>query len=117
MRLACQNAAWQAKAAAEGFAAHPDLGGVAKRLQIDTQAVCSKMATRSIEAAQSLKQIVDDLDLNQAAEIVKEEGVAAARKVQVLDLEDAQAFALRCATLWSMTSGPCGPALDIKRCY
>lgn len=80
VRLACQNAAWQAKEAAGSFAAHPDLSGMAARLQIEGQAVCSKVATRSIEAAQSLKQIVDDLDLNQAAEIVKEEGVAAARK-------------------------------------
>lgn len=93
VRSACHNASVQAKEAAGNFASqHPDFASVAARLQIEGQAVCSKVAARGIEAAQNLKQIVDDLDFTVAAEKVKgaaAEGAAWLQKVrEVFEVED-----------------------------
>lgn len=79
VRLACHNASVQAKEAAGTFATqHPDFASV--------------VAAKGTEAAENLKQIVEELDFTVAAEKVKgaaAEGAAGFQKVrEVFELED-----------------------------
>lgn len=62
---------------------HPDFASVAARLQLEGQQVCGRVAAKSLEAAHNLKQIVDDLDFNVAAEKVKGSAGAAIWKVRL----------------------------------
>lgn len=99
VRMACHTASMQAQEAIGNFASqHPDWTSVATRLQSDGQNLCRNVCARSVEAAKSLKQIMDDMDFHQATEKVRGaavEGAAGLQKVrEVFELEDS----------WSMRS-------------
>mgnify|MGYP002804113575 CR=1 FL=1 len=99
VRMACHTASMQAQEALGNFASqHPDWTSVATRLQNDGQNLCRNVCARSVEAAKSLKQIMDDMDFHQATEKVRGaavEGAAGLQKVrEVFELEDS----------WSMRS-------------